>query len=290
VRVLVTGAGGQLGQEVTAELERRAASRSRGPALEVVGAERARLDVAERDAVMAAVVGLEPEVIVHLAAFTAVDRCELEPERAFGVNAFGTRNLAEAAARVGAHLAYVSTDYVFDGNKATAYHEWDDPNPLSVYGRSKLGGERALDTSATIVRTAWVCGRHGANMAKTVLRLARESDGPLRFVDDQRGSPTVAHDLAPVLVDLALSRRPGVFHVTNEGATSWYGFARAVLEAAGEDPGRVEPVTTASLVPPREAPRPANSALDNLALRLSGIPPLRPWQDAVAALVAELIA
>lgn len=289
MRVLVTGAGGQVGTEVVAELERRAEVRRRGPALEVVAADRARLDVADRDAVRAAVVGLEPDVIVHTAAFTAVDRCESEVRHALAVNAFGTRNVAEAARAIGAHVAYVSTDYVFDGTKDGPYDEWDEPRPRSVYGRSKLGGERELDHGATIVRTAWVCGRHGANMAKTVLRLASDGTGPLRFVDDQRGSPTVAHELAVTLVELALGRVPGVFHVTNAGATTWFGFAAAVLEAAGADPGRVEPVTTAELVPPRPAPRPANSVLGNAALSLAGLPTLRPWQEALGDLVAELV-
>lgn len=287
--VLVTGAGGQLGTEVVAELRRRAEASRPGCALEVVEADRRRLDVADRDAVRAAVAGLEPDVVLHAAAITAVDRCEVEVDRALAVNAFGTRNVAEAARLVGAHVAYVSTDYVFDGTKEGPYDEWDPPNPRSVYGRSKLGGERELDRGATVVRTSWVCGRQGRNMVKTVLRLAAEGDGPLRFVDDQLGSPTVAHELAGRLVDLALGRHPGVFHVTNAGATTWYGFARAVLEAAGGDPGRVEPATTAELASRFPAPRPANSVLANAALAHAGLPLLRPWQEAVGALVAELV-
>ena len=290
MRVLVTGAGGQLGTEVVADLRRRAEARRRGPALEVIGADRARLDVADRDAVRAAIVGLEPDVVIHAAALTAVDRCEAEADLALAVNAFGPRNVAEAARLVGAHVAYVSTDYVFDGTKDGPYDEWDLPSPRSVYGRSKLGGERELDPGATIVRTAWVSGRHGANIAKSILRLAVGGVGPLRFVDDQRGSPTVAHDLAGTLVELAVSRHPGVFHVTNAGATTWFGFARAVLEAAGYDPARVEPVTTAELLPARPAPRPANSVLANAALACSGLPLLRPWQEAVAELVPQLVA
>ncbi|MCU1491532.1 MAG: dTDP-4-dehydrorhamnose reductase, partial [Acidimicrobiaceae bacterium] len=230
----------------------------------------------------------EPDLVIHPAALTAVDACETDPDRAFAVNAIGTRHLAEASRRVGAHLVYVSTDYVFDGRSERPYREWDTPNPLSVYGMSKLGGERELDASCTVVRTSWVCGRHGANMAKTVLRLAAGSQGPLRFVDDQRGSPTIASDLASVLVDLAFSRRPGIFHVTNSGTTTWYGFARAVLAAAGLDPDRVEPIATADLVPARPAPRPANSVLDNAALRLSGLPLLPPWEESLSALVVEL--
>ncbi|MGH9304193.1 MAG: SDR family oxidoreductase, partial [Acidimicrobiales bacterium] len=190
MRVLLTGAAGGLGSELALDLERRRAARRRGPALEVLAAGRDRLDVSSRDEVMAAVAGFEPEVVIHPAAFTDVDGCEEDPARAFAVNAAGTRNVAEAARLVGAHVCYLSTDYVFDGRLDRPYVEWDEPNPLSVYGRSKLGGERELEAGATIVRTSWVCGRHGANMAKTVLRLAAGT-GALRFVDDQVGSPTM---------------------------------------------------------------------------------------------------
>jgi dTDP-4-dehydrorhamnose reductase len=194
---------------------------------------------------------------------------------------------------VGAHLVYVSTDYVFDGTLDRPYVEWDRPNPQSVYGRSKLGGETEVHAvagpAATVVRTAWVSGAHGANMVKTVLRLGRSDPAAiLRFVDDQRGCPTFTADLATALVRLALDRRPGTFHVTNQGETTWFGFARATLEAAGLDSGRVEPIATSELDPPRPAPRPANSRLDNSALRLSGLPPLPEWKDALARLVAVL--
>ena len=188
---------------------------------------------------------------------------------------------------------YISTDYVFDGTEERPYLEWDPPNPRSVYGRSKLGGELEVHAvagpSSTVVRTAWVSGAHGANMVKTVLRLAAGNpDGPLRFVDDQHGCPTFTADLAQAVVRLALDRRPGTFHVTNQGETTWYGFARAVLEAAGSDPDRVEPIATSELTPARPAERPANSRLDNAALRLSGLPMLPMWTDSLARLVAAL--
>lgn len=288
MRVLVTGASGQVGSEVVAELERRSSVVVKGTGLDVIAAERSRLDVADRDAVLAVVTSIEPDVVIHPAAWTAVDACEEDPDRAFAVNALGTRHVAEAARLVGAHVAYVSTDYVFDGTATRPYREWDVPNPLSVYGASKLGGEAELGESATIVRTSWVCGRNGANMVKTILRLASSAGGPLHFVDDQRGSPTVAHDLAAKLVELALGRRPGVFHVTNQGETTWFELARTVVAAAGLDPARVEPIPTSALAPPRPAPRPANSVLDNAALRLSGSSLLPEWQDSVAKLVVEL--
>ena len=251
----------------------------------MTAADHALLDVADRAAVQTIFEGVRPQVVVHAAAWTAVDACEGDPDRAYAVNALGTRHVAEAARRLGAHVVYVSTDYVFDGTSTRPYLEWDVPNPMSVYGRSKLGGERELDAGSTVVRTSWVCGAHGANMVRTVLRLA-EGPGPLRFVDDQWGSPTFTADLAGVLAVLATERLPGTFHVTNSGVTSWFGFARAVLEVAGHDPARVEPIATADLDPPRPAPRPANSVLDNAALRLMGMAPLPPWRDALERLVA----
>jgi dTDP-4-dehydrorhamnose reductase len=218
---------------------------------------------------------------------TAVDACETEVERAYAVNALAVRHLADGCRAVGAHLATISTDYVFDGTKQGPYVEWDEPCPVSVYGRSKLGGEREAGPEATIVRTAWVCGEHGHNMVKTILRLLAEHD-TLTFVDDQRGHPTFTADLAPVLRDLAIQRRPGIFHVTNQGAVSWYEFAREVARAAGADPDRVRPCATEDLQPPRPAPRPANSVLDNLALRLSGLPETRDFREPLAELVARL--
>jgi dTDP-4-dehydrorhamnose reductase len=297
MRALVTGAGGQLGQDLVAALSGalppggvssslwpRATGR---PLADCVGAAHADLAVEDRLAVLDALEAVHPDVVIHAAAWTAVDACEDDPERAYRVNALGTRNVAEAAAAVGAHLVYVSTDYVFDGTLHRPYHEWDAPNPLSVYGRSKLGGEAECPPGSTIVRTSWVCGAHGANMVHTVLRLAA-TEADLAFVDDQHGSPTFTADLAPAIVTLALDRRPGTFHVTNGGATTWFGFARAVLSAAGADPRRVRPITTADLHPPRRAPRPANSVLDNAALRGAQLPLLPEWPEALARLVAAI--
>ena len=163
------------------------------------------------------------------------------------------------------------------------------PEPLSVYGRSKLGGERELDSGHTIVRTAWVNGRTGANMVKTVLRLA-SSGVALRFVNDQRGSPTSAADLASRVVELSLGRHPGIFHVTNQGSTTWYEFARLVLQRRRDGPGTSRADRDTELTPPRPAPRPANSVLDNAALRLSGWSLLPSWDEAITGLVAELTA
>lgn len=281
MKVLVTGAGGALGHDLVECM-------TSSPGIDVVAACHADLDVANRTMVLEAMVGIVPDVVVHAAAWTAVDGCETNPDRAFAVNALGTRHLAEGARRVGAHLCYVSTDYVFDGRSDRAYHEWDAPNPLSVYGRSKLGGEREVDPGSTVVRTSWLCGRRGPNFVRTVLRLAT-SGQPLRFVDDQHGCPTFAADLAVAIRALATDRRPGIFHVTNQGHTTWFGLARAVLESVGMDPARVEAIATSDLQPPRPASRPANSMLDNAALRLSGCGLLPAWRDSLDHLVKELV-
>ncbi|HLM29241.1 MAG TPA: dTDP-4-dehydrorhamnose reductase [Acidimicrobiales bacterium] len=281
MKVLVTGAGGQLGRDVHLHCE------AMGD--EVVPATHAALDVGDRDAVYQAVLSVRPDVVVHAGAWTAVDACEGDPDRAYRVNALGARWVADASRRAGAHLCYVSTDYVFDGTKDGPYVEWDATGPQSVYGASKRGGELEVAGHAPgscVVRTSWVCGEHGNNMVKTVLGLADRPE--LAFVDDQRGCPSFTADLAVAIRSLAASRVPGLFHVTNQGAVSWYEFVRDILAAAGHDPAKVRPIATADLDPPRPAPRPANSVLDNAALRLAGFPLLPHYRDGLAALVKRL--
>jgi len=268
VRVLITGAGGQLGHDLLRAFTGH----------EAVGTTHGQLDVADRDAVLATITELRPDAVVHAGAWTDVDGCETDPDRAFRVNALGTRHVVEGARLAGARVCYLSTDYVFDGTGDRPWVEWDAPAPLSVYGRSKLGGERELDAGATVVRTSWVCGAHGRNFVKTILRAAAERD-ELTVVDDQHGCPTFTSDLAGAIARLVVARLPGTFHVTNQGATTWFDFARAIVAAAGFDPAKVRPIATADLHPRRPAPRPANSVLDNAALRLSGIPLLPDWHE-----------
>jgi dTDP-4-dehydrorhamnose reductase len=256
---------------------------------DAVGASHQQLDVADRDALLQAVGQVRPDAIVHAGAWTAVDECESDVDRAFRVNALGTRNVVEAARVVAARVCYVSTDYVFDGHAERPYVEWDPTNPTSVYGRSKLGGERELGPEDTIVRTSWVCGRHGRNFVKTILGRAREG-ATLTVVDDQHGCPSFTEDLASMIRRLVIERRPGLFHVTNQGVTTWFQFARELVELAGIDPERVQPISTAELDPPRPAPRPAFSALDNAALRLGGVPLLDDYHEPLARLVKELLA
>ncbi len=281
MRILVTGSSGQLGSEL---MELLAAPGHH----ELLGLDLPEHDLTDRDHVLSVLTSWVPEVVIHGAAFTAVDRCETEEELAYRVNCAATRFVADGARRVGAHVVYLSTDYVFDGTKSTPYVEWDAPNPQSVYGRTKLGGEMEIDPGWTVARTSWVCGFHGSNMVKTLLRLAEERDS-LTFVDDQVGHPTFAADLAQMVAKLAIERVPGVFHTTNQGAVSWFEFAQSVFAAGGHDPGRITPISTAELQPPRPAPRPANSVLDGLAWRLHGFRPSRDYREPLAELVERLL-
>jgi dTDP-4-dehydrorhamnose reductase len=277
MRVLITGAHGQLGRELVDVFA----------ADDVIGCGHDVLDVADRDQVLQVVGHVRPDVIVHAAAWTDVDGCETDPERALRVNALGTRHVAGAARMVDARVCYVSTDYVFDGTANRAYTEWDQPNPLSSYGRSKLGGERELAPEDTIVRTSWVCGKHGKNFVRTVLDRANRGL-ELKVVKDQHGCFTLADDLAATIRRLVVGRLAGIFHVTNQGPTTWYRLACDALIAAGLELTPVQPIATAELRPPRPAPRPMFSVLDNAALRLSEIPLLPDYHDALARLVASL--
>lgn len=277
-KVLITGANGQLGHELV-----RAAIAS---GHEVVATSHETLDITDKSAIDAAITHAQPDVVIHAAAWTAVDACESDPNKAMLVNGTATKYIADAAHRVGAHVVYISTDYVFDGNKSSAYDEGDTPNPQSVYGSSKLAGERAVGPTDAIVRIAWVCGFYGSNMVKTILRLAEQPQ--LKFVDDQIGNPTFADDAAAMIVRLAIEKRPGTWHVTNQGDVSWYEFAREVLMAAGFDANKVAPIKTHELQPPRPAKRPFNSVLNNGSLKDAGIELLPTFRVPLARLVSQI--
>jgi dTDP-4-dehydrorhamnose reductase len=275
VRVLVTGAKGQLGVELLDVL---------GRDHDVVGLDLPELDITTPEATRG-IAGARPAWVVHAAAWTDVDGCERDPARALLVNGEGTRRVAEACRAVGAGLVYLSTDYVFDGRKGAPYLETDPVSPLSVYARSKVAGEEAVRAAAprwAIVRTAWLFGASGKNFVKTIVEKAA-AGGPLRVVDDQVGSPTYARDLAEAIGQLVSRDLTGTYHVTNSGSCSWCAFTRAIVEEVGLAHVAVTPMTTAELG--RPAPRPAFSVLANHAWAAAGLRPLRPWPEALAAML-----
>ncbi|MFC4599684.1 dTDP-4-dehydrorhamnose reductase [Cohnella hongkongensis] len=270
--LLVTGAGGQFGQELV---------RMNIGDIDIIGKKHAELEIRDFESCVKACLSLKPEIIVHAAAYTAVDKAESEPEAAWAINVEGTHNMAKAAEAVGAKFCYISTDYVFDGKGNVPYPENHPTFPQSVYGATKLGGERQASeicSKCFIVRTSWVYGKYGSNFVHTMLRLAA-SKKELTVVDDQIGSPTYTYDLARFIVDLVRSEKYGVYHASNSGSCSWYEFAKAIFEEAGEDSIVVHPCSTEQF--PRAAPRPAFSVLGHRALTEAGFSPLRPWRDAL---------
>jgi dTDP-4-dehydrorhamnose reductase len=281
MKLFVTGAGGQLGHELVDAI--RAAGH------EPIATTHAQLDITDEEAVRIAIGSAMPDVVIHAAAWTAVDACEGDVAKAMNVNGTASKYVADAAHAIGARVVYISTDYVFDGTKPTPYNEDDVPNPQSVYGASKLVGERAMGADDAIVRISWVCGFHGANMVKTILKLGATMP-ELKFVDDQIGNPTFADDGARAIVDIATSGLGGIWHVTNQGVVSWFEFAREVLLAAGMDSQKVKPISTRDLQPPRPAQRPANSVLHDGRLQQAGIAVLPDFREPLARLVRRLLA
>lgn len=271
-RYLIAGASGMLGRDLQAVLAGR----------DVVALDRAALDVTDFVAVSAAVAGVD--VVLNASAYTKVDAAESDESAAYEINATGTGNLARAASLDGARFVTVSTDYVFDGTASSPYAEDTPRDPINAYGRTKAAGEElvmeAHPDGSYVVRTAWLYGQHGPNFATTMLRLA--ADRPtVSVVDDQLGQPTWTRDLANQLVRLVDSDAPaGIYHGTNSGETTWYGFARAVFELAGLDPDRVQPVGSEEFV--RPAPRPTYSVLGHDAWDRVGLAPMRDWRAALS--------
>ncbi|GAA4710475.1 dTDP-4-dehydrorhamnose reductase [Phytohabitans rumicis] len=267
-RILVTGSGGMLGQDLLGVLKRQ-------PDLDVTALTRADLDVTDEAAVFAAVAG--QDAVLNAAAWTDVDGAEAREADATAVNGTGVAHLAAACAATGARLVHVSTDYVFRGDGVSPYPEDAPTDPINAYGRGKLVGERAvLAAGGYVVRTAWLYGAHGRNFVATMLRLAGERD-TLEVVDDQRGQPTWSYALASRLVELAFADAPaGIYHGTASGETTWYGLARAAFALSGLDPDRIRPTTSDRYV--RPAPRPAYSVLGHERWALAGLPPMEDWQ------------
>ncbi|HUL27474.1 MAG TPA: dTDP-4-dehydrorhamnose reductase, partial [Streptosporangiaceae bacterium] len=259
-RWLVTGAGGMLGSDLAGALERAGES--------VSGLSRADLDITDEAAVLAAVRGCAPDVVVNCAAWTAVDEAESREDEALAVNGRGAGHVAAACAASGARLVHLSTDYVFGGDATRPYTERDAPGPRTAYGRTKLAGEKAvlgaLPGTGYVVRTAWLYGAHGRNFARAMIRLERER-ATVTVVDDQRGQPTWTADVAGRIIALARSGAAGgIYHVASSGEATWFEFAREIFRLLGADPARVRPVRSSEY--PRPAPRPSYSVLGHEAL------------------------
>lgn len=279
MRILVTGASGQLGYDVERELERRG--------IEHLGTSSRELDITDREAVERLMAAYRPDAAIHCAAYTKVDLAEDEPERCWAVNADGTRNMAAACRKTGAKLLYISTDYVFPGTGERSYETGDPTGPVNTYGRSKLAGELAVQSLLEkyfIVRISWVFGKNGNNFVKTMLRLA-ETKAELSVVCDQIGSPTYTADLAPLLCDMVQTERYGIYHATNEGTCAWSEFAEAIFELAGRQVV-VHPIPTSAY--PTRAARPLNSRMSKECLHSNGFQELPEWKNALARYLKEI--
>lgn len=279
MKVLVVGAAGMLGHDLVPALQK--AGHDVVAADRMATADILSLDITDLEQVRQVVRAVVPDAVINSAAYTNVDAAETDEESAYRVNALGTWNLALACQDAGIPLMYVSTDYVFDGTKGTAYDEYEATNPQSVYGRSKLAGEihvRQLCRKHFIVRTAWLYGVGGKNFVETILKAGLERP-ELRVVNDQWGCPTATTDLSLVMVGLLESGRYGTYHATGQGECTWFDFASEILRQVGI-PTPVLSQTTAELS--RPAPRPAYSVLENRALKLAGIQLPRGWKEALA--------
>lgn len=277
--ILITGILGQLGYDLAKELTKRG--------VEYVAPSLEELELTTEAGAKNFILEKKPDVVIHCAAYTAVDKAESEAELALTVNGMGTRWVAEACREVGAKMIYISTDYVFGGDGKIPYEVNDEKKPVNVYGRSKLLGEDAVSMILEkyfIVRTSWVFGINGHNFIKTMLRLG-ETKKSLRVVDDQIGSPTYTVDLAKLLADMAATEKYGVYHASNEGFCSWADFAQEIFKQAGLDV-EVEGIPTVEY--PTPARRPFNSRLSKKSLDEAGFNRLPDWQDALKRFLLEL--
>ena len=292
MRILLTGAAGQVGTEF------QRASAHLG---EIIALDRSQCDLSNPESIRNAVRSIKPHVIVNAAAYTAVDKAESERDKAFAVNAVAPGVLAEEARSLNALLIHYSTDYVFDGSKTSPYEEDDATNPLGEYGRSKLMGEKRISASgarAVTLRTSWVYGSHGKNFLLTILRLARQRP-ELKIVADQFGSPTAARDIARATVRIIEQQSSpvhpngretppnGIYHMTAQGVTSWFGFAQAIVDRA-ELPNSPQIVPIPSSDYPTPAQRPANSAMSNKKFESDFGFRLPAWQDTLSEVMLEL--
>ena len=280
MKVLVTGAKGQLGTDLMNELEKRG--------IESIGVDVQEMDITDKEACMRVISESKADAVIHCAAYTAVDAAEDNVDLCRKINGEGTRNVALACQATGAKLMYISTDYVFDGQGTRPWEPDDSRSPLNVYGQTKYEGELAVEELVEkffTVRIAWVFGVAGKNFIKTMLRLGKER-GAVSVVDDQVGSPTYTYDLARLLVDMIQTDYYGRYHATNEGFCSWYEFACEIFRQAGMDEVKVTPVSSDQF--PVKAVRPANSRMSKAKLEENGFEPLPTWQDALSRYLKEI--
>lgn len=280
MRILVTGSRGMLGSDVVSVLAEEH---------DVIGVNSRDFDITEKDITIEFIKKIKPELIIHSAAYTDVDGCEKNMDKAFKVNALGARNIAIATQEMNAAMLYVSSDYVYDGQKETPYFEYDRTNPLSIYGKSKLEGEnfvKSIVNKHFIIRTSWLFGKNGKNFVKTMLELSKTKDS-LNIVDDQIGSPTYTYDLAKAIKLLVESGCYGTYHLTNSEYCSWYDFTKNIYEIANIGHVRLNPITTEELG--RPAPRPKNSRLEKFYWKLNEFTELRSYKEAVEEYIRELI-
>lgn len=278
MKVLVTGASGQLGHDVVKVLGERGFA--------VLAPSHAEMDITDRASVDSYFDTFEPDAVMHCAAYTAVDRAEDEPELCRKVNVEGTRNLAENCARSDIPMMYVSTDYVFDGTGDGFWEVGDPTNPINVYGLSKRDGENEVLKLSKhyVIRISWVFGINGNNFVKTMIRLSQTRD-EINVVDDQCGSPTYTPDLAVLMADMVVSEKYGIYHARNEGVCTWYGFAKEIFRFAGSEI-KVNPITSDQY--PMKARRPMNSRLSVSSLKDAGFNMLPDWHDSLARFMNQL--
>lgn len=280
MKVLVTGVKGQLGYDVMAELARRN--------IEAIGVDIDEMDITDKISVEKVIGEAAPDVVVHCAAYTAVDAAEDNEALCRRVNAGGTRNIAEVCKKLDCKMVYISTDYVFDGQGTRPWEPDDERHPLNVYGQTKYEGELAVQENLSkyfIVRIAWVFGKNGKNFVKTMLKLAETHD-KLTVVNDQFGSPTYTYDLARLLVDMIQTDKYGIYHATNEGICTWYEFACEIFRQAGV---KIEVTPVPASEYPAKAKRPENSRLDKSKLTENGFERLPSWQDALRRYIKEIL-
>lgn len=279
MKILVTGVNGQLGYDVCKVLDARG--------IENKGVDITDFDITNAQATMNYIAAYDPDAVIHCSAYTAVDKAEDEPDKVRAVNADGPRNIAAACYKIGAKMVYISTDYVFPGT-GDHFYEVDDPvGPLGMYGQTKLGGERAVQELLDryfIVRISWVFGKNGNNFVKTMLRLAETHD-EVSVVCDQIGSPTYTADLAPLLCDMVMTQKYGVYHATNEGVCSWADFAEEIFRLTGKLT-HVKHILTCEYV--TKAERPLNSRMSKKRLEDAGFGRLPVWQDALKRYLQEI--